>query len=635
MMAIVGNTGFISWIITVLYGCKLDLPTVGRSGVYYQRSSFVEYQWVEAVLKLKKNLVSVFLLSFTVGSVAMSLGEMRGAAWVGQALDLRVPIELDESTGADALCLEAEVIYGELPQAPGRIRVSVASSSQASSATVRIQSLNLVNEPVVTVFLKAGCLAKTARRYVLLADVPAGTTSDVNGGVESIALMPVGAVEPKGEIAGAVARTPSQILKKRVEVRNISQADHQRPVPTARRAAKSQAGKPRLSLDPLEPLELRFERTSQEPSMSSIPIQMTVLPGDVPAEGLEMVPKESRLKKLEADLLSMQAQLVERDQGLSQLRDRLKQAESERHDNPLVYGLFALLTGALLSLAYVLRRQAKAQALMSQAWFEAVQVGNGKPEKAIEKKPLSSAESPKTMAVAEEVLSADSIANAHKLKDVDLDNLLLDSAHNEGKPVQALSMQMANSTPFSGGQVRGESEALNADQSRSQFNKAGVKTDPRQHAEFYVSLGQSDQAIKILSTAIQNDEKTAPMVYLDLLKIYHAMGMRGEYMLLSEKFTRLFKALVPSYAKFRSEGQDLVAYEELVAQISLHWSSPQAVDVINAFIYADPLAESEEKVDLQAFRDLLLLRAVAQSKLEAPIPEVRSGRAINNIAWQG
>jgi hypothetical protein len=113
------------------------------------------------------------------------------------------------------------------------------------------------------------------------------------------------------------------------------------------------------------------------------------------------------------------------------------------------------------------------------------------------------------------------------------------------------------------------------------------------------------------------------------------MGMRDDYRLLSDRFTGLFKARVPGYAGFRNEGQDLTAYEEAIAQISLYWSTPQAIDVINTFIDADPIAESGARVDLQAFRDLLLLRAVAQSKLEAPQAEGRSGRQKKSVIWQG
>lgn len=589
-------------------------------------------------MKLKNKVAGIFLLSLGCGAAALSLGEMRGAAWVGQALDVRISIELDEATRMESLCLDADVMYGEVQQASGRIRVSLEPSQRVEFATARIQSLNPVNEPVVMVNLKAGCLAKTERRYVLLAEVPAGPTFHANGVAESTVSLPIRTVEPTIDKPKTVVLMSSRVLKERAQVRSISQYQVQRPASTVRRADKLQARKSRLSLDPLEPLELRFERAQKEPSAAAMSIQMAVLPADLPTQGLEVeaAQKDQRLKKLESDLLSMQGQLAEREQGLSQLRDRLKQVESERYDNLLVYALSALLMGAVLALAYLLQRQAKTQAMMSQAWFEAVKEVDDQADRVIAKKPSTPADPPKTIAVTEQVLNVDSVASPHELMDIDLDNLVLESAYKGGEPTDAIRMQRHNNAAFLGLQVHGEAEASNDDdQSQFQFNKASVRVDPRQQADFYVSLGQSDQAIKILNTAIEKDEKTSPMVYLDLLKIYHSMGMRDEYLLLSEKFAQLFKARVPDYAGFRREGQDLMAYEGVIAQISLHWSSPQVIDVINTFVYTDPFAGIDEKIDLQAFRDLLLLRAVAQDKLEAPHPEGHSSREMSSIIWQG
>jgi hypothetical protein len=153
--------------------------------VYYQRLCVLCRPWLRRVLKLKNKIAGLFLLSLSCGVSALSLGELRGAAWVGQALDLRVTVQLDEPVNSDLSCFEAEVIYGEFPQPPGRVRVSLEPSSQAASTTLRIQSSNPVNEPVVTVNLKAGCAAKTARRYVLLADVPVSTMAHTGGAVST------------------------------------------------------------------------------------------------------------------------------------------------------------------------------------------------------------------------------------------------------------------------------------------------------------------------------------------------------------------------------------------------------------------------------------------------------------------
>lgn len=567
---------------------------------------------VGAVLKLKNEIVCIFLLSQGLGAVAMSLGELRGAAWLGQTLDLRVAVMLDEPLGVETQCLDAEVIYGDLQQAPGRVRLSVEPASQVGSATIRIQSLNPVNEPVVTVNLKAGCTAKTARRYVVFADPPSSVAGNNSGVSEALLALPVrvDSVGLTGEKTNSMAKTVSTSSQKRSKTSVVfSQVD--RPLKSLeRRIANPPTRKSRLSLDPLEPLELRFDRTQQERPLQAASTQLAVLHPDEPTQGLMPNQDLQRLKKLETDVRSMQAQVVKGEQGMSQLRDRLKQAESERYDNGLVYALLALLMGVLAYLAYLLRRQTQAESMISDAWFESVQAVSAQPVSAIVPKPEATSQ-PSAVIV-------DSIVEGSRLQDVDLEDLLVKS----------------DSRSIVSAPVEGEYEIHKLSKNKFHFNKPGVKTDPRQHAEFLVSLGQSDQAIQILDSAIHDDEKTNPMVYLDLLKIYHAMGMRDDYRYLSEKFSHLFKARVPDYAGFRKEGRDLTTYEEALTQISFYWSSPEVVEVINSYIYTDINTPTGDVFDLQAFRELLLLRAVALNKLEEPPAQWQSGREMNSVIWQ-
>lgn len=612
-MAIVGNLGFISWIITVLRRGRLDAPHCPqrRIGLGWLGPRCVECPCLEFVLKSKNKIVGVFLLNFAFGAAAVSLGEIRGAAWIGQALDVRVSIELDQSISVESSCLEAEVFYGDVPQSPGRVRVSVEPSSKATSATARIQSLNPVNEPVVSLSLRAGCLAKIARRFVMLADIPTNLVGDsnlVSAAIVSPAVSTGFAVPVEEKINEAVltrATARKNRVTAQVPLNKVDQPQKFSEPRVKKNRSKTVERKSRLSLDPLEPLELRFERIQTDRPIHASTIPLADLPADPSIQSQSDTQDAQRLKKLEADVLSMQAQLVKGDESMSQLRDRLKQAQSERYDNAFVYSLLALLMGALAYLVYLLRRQAQEQSRMSQAWFESVQAVNDESDDDDLIKPVPS------MLKATQV--ADASVRGAELMEVDLDDLLHDPANHK-----------ARSEP-----------AAEIPKNKLQFNKLGVKTDPRQHAEFLVSLGQSDQAIKILSTAIDDDEKVNSLIYLDLLKIYHAMGMRDDYKRLSAKFTSLFKAHLPTYVNFRNEGKDLTTYEEVIAQISLYWTSPQAVDVINTFIYTDPMADPEEHVDLQAFRDLLLLRAVALNKLEAPLPQGQSAREMNSVIWQG
>lgn len=579
-------------------------------------------------MKLKNKVLSVFLLSLPFCASALSLGEIRGVAWVGQALDLRVAVQLDESSRSDSSCFDVEVSYGELQQPAASVRVSLESPPQTAVSTIRIQSLNPVNEPVVSINLKAVCSAKTARRYVILADLPvnpASNTSAIGVALSTSAITShqvFSSVSSDSALSAIVApipraRTQSQILNRQSLVQPSARRPDNFRKSSAQSATRTPSGKSRLSLDPLEPLELRFERIQQKLLIHSTPIQLPELPADVLTQSLTQTLDAQSFKKLEEDVLSMQAQVIKSDQSMLMLRERLKQAESERYDNGFVYALLVFLIATLAYLAYLLRRQSQANSMIAEAWFESADAAHTKPVKVV---PVQSQPAPVVQVDAVNVSEA---AKSTDFSHVDLDNLL--PFPQAVGAVPELADEITETL---------KNKSMNGSEKKSQINKPITKTDPRQHADFLVSLGQTEVAIEILNSAIHDDEKINPMLYLDLLKIYHSMGMRDDFRVLSDRFGQLFKARVPDYAGFRSEGKDLTSYEEVVAQISFYWFSPQVVDVINTFIYADPSAENEEIVDLQAFRDLLLLRAVAQSQSDSPHTQEQLGHQKQSVIWQ-
>jgi len=88
---------------------------------------------------------------------ALSLGRLQGTAQIGRPLALTVQIQTDPGEDLSALCLEAEVYHAETRQDPRGVRVQ---ADAAQPATVRISSANGVDEPVVTLLLRAGCAQK-------------------------------------------------------------------------------------------------------------------------------------------------------------------------------------------------------------------------------------------------------------------------------------------------------------------------------------------------------------------------------------------------------------------------------------------------------------------------------------------
>src|SRR5690606_8412926 len=64
------------------------------------------------------------LLSTAMGSSAVTLGRHGGAALIGQPLDLQIPVMLSPGEDIATQCLQAEVLYGDVPVGPNFISVT-------------------------------------------------------------------------------------------------------------------------------------------------------------------------------------------------------------------------------------------------------------------------------------------------------------------------------------------------------------------------------------------------------------------------------------------------------------------------------------------------------------------------------
>ena len=68
---------------------------------------------------------AALLLCVSLASNALTLGNLRGPAIIGRALDVTVPVQVEQTDNAAASCFEAEVFHADVRQAAGRVGVSV------------------------------------------------------------------------------------------------------------------------------------------------------------------------------------------------------------------------------------------------------------------------------------------------------------------------------------------------------------------------------------------------------------------------------------------------------------------------------------------------------------------------------
>ena len=137
-------------------------------------------------------------------------------------------------------------------------------------------------------------------------------------------------------------------------------------------------------------------------------------------------------------------------------------------------------------------------------------------------------------------------------------------------------------------------------------------SDIRQQAEFFVSLGQTERAMNVLRKQIMESPQPNPLVYLDLLALYHAQGLRTDFLELRAAFSRFFNGVVPEFSAFNLAGSELLDYPEPLAVLVRFWPNIEAIAFLEACIFRNDAAPMQLSFDLAAFRDLLLLHAVAE-----------------------
>lgn len=156
----------------------------------------------------------------------------------------------------------------------------------------------------------------------------------------------------------------------------------------------------------------------------------------------------------------------------------------------------------------------------------------------------------------------------------------------------------------------------NSDFAPSMYNSPRVVAaeelfDIQEQADFFLSLGQPDQAIEVLKNHITDNVETSALAYMDLFDIYHRTNRKPDYNELREEFNRVFNAQVPEFSKYGAQSNGLEDFPQVLGSIQAAWNRPhQAQDVIEESIFRQP--EQDQTLDMAAYRELMLLYALAK-----------------------
>ncbi|MBC7375883.1 MAG: hypothetical protein H7346_00400 [Burkholderiaceae bacterium] len=603
---------------------------------------------MKPLLKLRHTVIAGTLLLAALGSSALTLGRPRGAVIIGQPLNVVIPVRTDSGEDAATQCYEADVFHADSRVDGSRISVTIEPGAMAQEFNVRVRSATVVDEPVISIYLRAGCLQRTTRRYVLLADVASEVIAPLTlasvarqPDANSARVPPSPAAAVPGASAGGVSSNSAQSrAAARTRAREAAANSAAPTAPTraaAERAAaafnagsatalaaskparpavapapapvresvvrrKNEGSKSRLKLDPLD-LLVEVDpvlRSSSElitpPSENpQVRAEAAAMWRALNAQPLDILRNAQRLQGLEADVKALRDVTSKNQASLSELNVRLQKAEGERYANELVYTLAALVLAAL-GLAGFFWWRSRGTGATGDVWWR----GRGRD--------FEADEDPRSHV-------ADVAAPATPLTEVDVD-LGMDENLFASLKSRTVSQPAATPPPRFVRAVSEHSDFASSLPGMSRAVNAEELFDIQQQADFFVSLGQHDQAIEVLKNHISDNVETSALAYLDLLKIYHSLGRREEYDLLRVDFNRVFNAQVPLFDSYTNDSNGLESYHSAMSRIEALWPSAKVLEIIEESIFRKPGTGDGEAFDLEAYRELLLLYAIAKDVVD-------------------
>jgi pilus assembly protein FimV len=674
-----------------------------------------------------QTFAGIALIVVATSATAFSLGRVRGTALVGRNLDLSVLANLETSESMpEASCFAAEVFYGESRIAPNAVSVN-AERSSSGELRIRVRSSTIVDEPVVTLFVRVGCSAAVSRRYVLLAETVSEAESDA-GFIPRVSLAntremsPVPLAAPRIAFGGASSagtdgkasraqrddqrQGAKQGRQERAEKRASDRADKRTKLEQAPALVESTAQSARALTGNVPPSKTQASimRKSAQPSKARLQIDLLDLTNtslglrgsselaSAPSTDdatraraqalwrtLNASPDDAmrdalRLATLDSQLLATQDQSKRQSQELAVLSSELQAAQKARYLNPLTLALGVLAFVALaLSAVMWLRhrnsvvntttgtstgsgqwwrtRNAKEEPKDEQHLWKHLSDGSDsllQPLAESDKSgfssdsmsPTGSASAAQSDASSSEAVQRSGLTSTSQsgparfsgqsnqlvnLKRSASKVLPSNKAAGAGQKGRVNDMPIADrngavsNNNFSNKSTNNDFEPGALNSGLSAFGALGGARvvaaeelfDIQEQADFFLSLGQPEQAIEVLKNHITENVETSALAYMDLFDIYHRTKRSIEYAELREEFNRVFNAQVPEFAAYGEQSKGLEDFPQVLLPIQAAWGQPREVqDVIEESIFRQP--EQDQTLDMGAYRELMLLYALAK-----------------------
>ncbi len=579
-------------------------------------------------------------------SWALGLGKPSTRAVLGETLRLTVPVRLEPGEQVANDCVSAEVYFGDDKLAGTVVSAQVlpvsgsaAESARGGARTLLVRTTALINEPVVTVYLSAGCQARITRKFIALADPPSDMTPRAPVAEQALSQAVAEVAEPGHAVAAssAVSRKPAHAASSRAVSRTrdaqrrqakgpqsakLAKATSQ-PSPQPALAAPSTSPVSRLQVDPVEADALVSPEL--RPSAGMDAAQAASAQGDGAElqarrdaaaalwRALNTTPEQQlreqqRLQELEKQLTRLNAEGTQTRQSVTALQGRMRELESDRSS----LGAYALggLALAAMGVALYFYSQLRRQERQRTEWWP--------PQSGAVPLSVPREGEPDTASPPEPQDTTTAYVHAPPLKSTDA--TLKAQPVAPAAPTAPLPASTPPSVPLSDWGVAPPSFAPPHEQEAIEHLRAvSVEEliDLEQQAEFFVVLGQDEAAIGLLEAHVQGTDGTIPLPFLKLLELYQRLGRRADYERVQAAFNAHFNAHAPTWESDLQQGQSLADYPGVIERLQALWSAPaRAMDVLEKSLIR-PGSEAETFA-LPAYRELLFLYAIARDLADKP-----------------
>ena len=566
--------------------------------------------------------IGAALWSATPPAAAVGFGRVTNATQLGQPLNFAAAVRLEPEELLPRECVWAEVQSGDNRLQPQQVRVTLEGGAGSADRNVRITTSTLIDEPVVTVSVTLGCSAKVTRRFVAFIDpplinaaqtVPLDTLSPQR--VDSQVAPIVTVVQ--GENAASGARRADRRAAPRARPRSISPAvvtEASEASGVARQPAPARAERPkrsapatrqplvaraapagsRLQLETAPPVVARSASAPASAALGAPPLTVAdpASASRTDASAEQLAKERQRIQSLEEGMAKLRSDAQATQASLTALQARLQAAESERYANPLVYALAWISALLALAVAGLWWRQSRAR--QSAQWW-----AGPAPAPPAATAPLAAA------AVNDPVVSAPQpLGSPHTLADAFAVSTMVD----EDPPAAQAPTRLA---PFA---ATPPAPTVAADGPARELSVEEL-IDLEQQVEFFIVLGQDEAAIELLMSHVRSDGGISPLPYLKLLEIYRRRGEGDAYQRIRERFNRRFNAYAPDWDADLQQGRTLVDYPDTIVRLQQLWAAPvRVMETLDASLFRRN--KIDETFDLPAYRELLLLYAVARDLAE-------------------